>query len=75
MAIRRIDKSKSPCETGLGRGIRYVERGERPVYDVGPQTTLDDAERVVLLVVHEKDGDIRADRKAKTLGRVRKIKV
>lgn len=43
------------------------------MYDVRPQTTLNDAERVVLLVVHEKDRDIRADRKTETLGRVSKI--
>jgi hypothetical protein len=41
--------------------------------DVGSQTTLNDTERVVVLVVHEKDGDIRADRKTKTLGRISEI--
>ena len=41
--------------------------------DVSLQTTLNDAERVVVLVVHKKDGDIRADRETKTLGRISEI--
>jgi hypothetical protein len=44
-----------------------------PCIDVGSKTTLNDAERVVVLVVHEKDGDIRTDRKTKTLGRISEI--
>lgn len=35
--------------------------GEDPVYDISLETTFDDAERVVMLVVHEKDGQIRTD--------------
>jgi hypothetical protein len=74
VAIRGIDESKSPCETGLGRGIRRVEGGERPVYNVRPKTTLNNAERIVVLVVHKKDGYVRTDGKTKTLDRIsRKI--
>ena len=56
VAVRGVEESESPCETRLGRGIRRVEGGERPVYDFGTKTKLDDAERVVVLVVHKKDG-------------------
>lgn len=73
VAVRGIDKSKGPCETRLGRRIRRVVGGEHPVYDVGPKTTLDDAERVVVLVVHKKDGYVRTDRKTKALDKNRQV--
>ena len=41
--------------------------GEGTVYEIGPETTFDDPERVVVLVVHEKDGQIRTDCKPEAL--------
>ena len=41
--------------------------GEGTVYDISPERAFDDPERVVMLVVHEKDGQIRTDCKPKTL--------
>lgn len=58
MTISGIDKSEGPSETKLGRGIRCIVDGECSMYDVGPESTFDDAKRVVVLVVYEKDGDI-----------------
>lgn len=41
--------------------------GEGTVYDISPESTFDDTERVVMLVVHEKDGQIRTDCKPEAL--------
>ena len=41
--------------------------GECAVYDISPGSAFDDPERVVMLVVHEKDGQIRTDRKTEAL--------
>jgi hypothetical protein len=43
--------------------------GENPVYDISLEATFDNPERVVMLVVHEKDGQIRTDCKTKALSR------
>jgi len=40
---------------------------EGTVYDISPDGTFDDSERVVMLVVHEKNGQIRTDCKTKAL--------
>ncbi len=55
MTIRGVDEPEGPCETKLGRGIRGIRGGEDPVHDICREATLDDAERVVMFVVHEKD--------------------
>jgi hypothetical protein len=41
--------------------------GEGTVYDISPESAFDDPERVVMLVVHEKDGQIRTDCKPEAL--------
>jgi len=41
--------------------------GEGTVYDISPEGAFDDPERVVMLVVHEKDGQIRTDCKPEAL--------
>ena len=41
--------------------------GEGAVYDISPESAFDDPERVVMFVVHEKDGQIRTDRKPEAL--------
>ena len=41
--------------------------GEGAVYDISPESAFDDPERVVILVIHEKDGQIRTDRKPEAL--------
>ena len=56
MTVRGIDKPEGPVETKVGREIRRVVGGERPMYDIGLECTFDDAERVIVLVVYEKDG-------------------
>lgn len=43
--------------------------GEDAVHDISLEATLDDPERVVVLVVHEKDGQIRADCKTEALSK------
>jgi hypothetical protein len=43
--------------------------GEDPVYDINLEATIDDPERVVMLVVHEKDGQIRTNCKTEALSR------
>lgn len=41
--------------------------GKGTVYDISLESAFDDPERVVMLVVHEKDGQIRTDRKPEAL--------
>jgi hypothetical protein len=41
--------------------------GEGTVYHISPESAFDDPERVVMLVVHEKDGQIRTDCKPEAL--------
>jgi hypothetical protein len=43
--------------------------GEDAVHDISLEATVDDPERVVMLVIHEKDGQIRADCKTEALSR------
>lgn len=43
--------------------------GEDAVHDISLEATLDEPERVVMLVVHEKDGQIRADCKTEALSK------
>jgi hypothetical protein len=50
-----IDEPKGPRETKLGRGICSIRGGEDSMNDISIEATLDDAERVVILVVDEKD--------------------
>ncbi len=71
MAVRGINECESPRKTRLGRGVRGIVGGERPVYYVfRSNVTRDGAERGVVLVVHEEDGHIRTDGKTETLDRV-----
>lgn len=44
-------------------------RGENPVHNISLEATFDNPERVVMLVVHEKDGQIRTDCKTEALSR------
>jgi hypothetical protein len=67
VAVCGVDEAKGPVETQLGRGIRGVVGGEGTVYDISPKSAFDDPERVVMLVVHEKDGQIRTDCKPEAL--------
>jgi hypothetical protein len=67
VAVRGVDEAKGASETQLGGGIRGVVGGEGTVYDISPESAFDDPERVVMLVVHEKDGQIRTDRKPESL--------
>jgi hypothetical protein len=61
VTVRSVDEAEGARETQLGRGIRGVVGGEDPVHDIRLETTLDDPERVVMLVVHEENGQIRTD--------------
>ena len=67
VAIRGIDEPEGPRETKLRRGIRGVRGGENPVYDIGFEATLDDAERIVVFMVHEQDGQVGTNRKTEAL--------
>ena len=43
--------------------------GEDAVHDISFEAAVDDPERVVMLVIHEKDGQIRTDCKTEALSR------
>jgi hypothetical protein len=43
--------------------------GEDAVHDISLEAALDDPERVVVLVVHEKDGQIRTNCKTEALNK------
>ena len=43
--------------------------GEDAVHDISFKAAVDDPQRVVMLVIHEKDGQIRADCKTEALSR------
>jgi len=62
-----IYKSEGPRETELGRGIRGIGGGEGPVHEIGLEGALEAADRVVMFVIYEEDGQIRTDCEAKTL--------
>jgi hypothetical protein len=67
VTVRSVDEAEGPRETQLGRGIGGVVSCKGTVYDISIKGTFDDSERVVMLVIHEKDGQIRTDCKTEAL--------
>jgi len=67
VTVRSVDEAEGPRETQLGRGVGGVVSCEGTVYDISIEGTFDDPERVVMFVIHEKDGQIRTDCKTEAL--------